>query len=523
MVDLLLKGGQVHDGLGSPARSADVAIDDGRVVAVGNSLGPARRTLDLDGLMVAPGFIDPHSHSDAIPMMEEPQPFKLLQGVTTEIVGNCGFSLAPMSEAAAEEATRRYGDYLLAGVELHAGSFAEHLDRLEAGGPTNHIASLVGHNTLRLTANETDAPLRDGALEEMRRLADESFAAGAVGLSTGLIYVPGAYSDTEEVVELATAAHAWHRPYTTHMRDEGPALEAALDEALEVGRRARVRVQISHCKAAGRSSHGNSRLLLDKLHAARVEGVDVRGDQYPYLAGETFLVALLPAAAQEGGIEELVRRLKAPDERARLRALAEEAEDPRAAGLWRQALPEDVLVVRHADGENVGRDLREIAGDGDPWEALCALLEADPAAVMVITLMDEADVRTIMADPLVSIGSDSGVPLGLDHPRTWGTFPRFLGEYVRELEVVSWSEAVRKMTSDTAMQFGLTGRGWLGPGAVADVTVFDPATIGHAGTYAEPDVPPTGVEHVLLSGIPVVEAGLFLGERRGSVLRAGHR
>lgn len=519
MHDLVLRGGRVFDGLGSPAETADVAVAGGRIVAIGQDVGAARRVVDVDGLAVAPGFIDPHAHSDMVALMGEPQPFKLEQGVTTEIVGNCGFSFGPLSADAADEARRSFGE-LAAEADVLPGSLGDHLDRIEAAGPTNNVASLVGHNAVRLSANGMEPELRPGALGEMERLLHQAFADGAVGLSTGLIYVPGAWSDTDELVALARVAHRWRRPYTSHMRDEGPGLGEALDEAIEIGRRARVAVQISHCKAAGVRAHGGSRLLLDKLHAARLEGIDIRGDQYPYLAGSTFLAALLPPEVHEGGVDALRRRLADPQERARLRAVAEDPERVTGVGLWAQATPADVLVVRHADPEKCARTLDDIAGRADAWEVLCDSVIADPASMMVITMMAEDDVRSIMADPLVCIGSDSGIPDGLDHPRTWGCFPRFLGSYVRESRIVDWPEAVRKMTSAAAVQFGLVGRGWLGAGAVADICVFDPDTVGHAGTYLDPDVRPTGIEHVVLGGEVVIEAGSFSGERRGSVVRA---
>ena len=519
MHDILLKGGLVYDGLGSEPVRTDVAIGAGRVGAVGSRLGEARRVIDVAGLAVAPGFIDPHAHSDMIPLMPEPQPFKLLQGVTTEIVGNCGYSFAPLNEASAAEATKAFGD-LAAENEILPGSFHDYLDRIEAAGPTNHITALVGHNTLRLTANGVDGPLRDGALEEMCALADEAFAAGAAGLSTGLIYVPGAYSDTDELVALAKVARRWGRPYTTHMRDEERELASALDEAIEIGRRAGVRVQISHCKAAGRTMHGKGSLLLDKLRRARVAGVDVRGDQYPYLAGGTFLAALFPPEAQEGGIDALFARLRDAGERARLQKVADDQTASMGTGLWREVTPADVLVTRHTDATNIGRTLEAIAGDDDTWEVLCRAVAEDPTAMMVVTLMDEDDVRTIMADPLISVGSDNGMPYGLDHPRTWGCFARFLGRYVRELRLLDWPEAIRKMTSSTAAQFGLTGRGFVAPGAIADLCVFDPGTIGHDGTYTKPDVRPDGIHYVVLEGTVVVDGGEFTGERHGRVLRS---
>jgi N-acyl-D-aspartate/D-glutamate deacylase len=261
-------------------------------------------------------------------------------------------------------------------------------------------------------------------------------------------------------------------------------------------------------------------MLLDKLKGARVAGVDIRGDQYPYLAGGTFLAALFPPEAQEGGIDALQARLGDAGERARLRAVAEDEAASMGTGLWREVTPADVLVTRHTDAANIGKTLEAIAADADAWEVLCAKVAEDPTAMMVVTLMDEDDVRTIMADPLISVGSDNGMPYGLDHPRTWGCFPRFLGRYVRELALLDWPEAIRKMTSSTAAQFGLTGRGFIGPSASADLCVFDPNTIGHDGTYTKPDVRPDGVAYVLLEGTVVVDDGEFTGERHGRVLRS---
>ncbi|MEV0596064.1 N-acyl-D-amino-acid deacylase family protein [Nonomuraea cavernae] len=505
MIDLILRGGTVHDGLGSAPETADVAISGSRVVAVGPGLSGARRELDVAGLIVAPGFVDAHAHSDLVPLMDEPQPFKLLQGVTTEINGNCGYSYAPDASRLEE----------LTGVSVPDWTFAAYLSAVAVAGPSNHVATLVGHSTLRGAVAGFAPELAEGDLDRMCELAADAFEAGACGLSSGLIYPPGSYAGTGELVALARVAHRYGVPYTTHLRDEGAAVGEALDEAIEIARRARVRLQVSHCKVAGRPNHGRASLLLDRLRAARAAGVDVRGDQYPYLAGATVLAALLPPSALAGG--RLREVLASPFERLRLRSLAEAGGT--GSGLWGDAVPAGILVTSHADASFTGRTLAAIAGERDPWEVACDLVAADPAAQMVIEMMAEEDVAEIMADPLIGIGSDNGPPTGLEHPRTWGCFPRFLGSYVRERGVVGWAEAVRKMTSATADQFGLRGRGWLGAGAYADVCVFDPATVGHTGTYTDPSARPTGIVHVLLEGRVVVESGEFTGGRHGRVLR----
>jgi N-acyl-D-amino-acid deacylase len=328
-----------------------------------------------------------------------------------------------------------------------------------------------------------------------------------------LIYVPATYAQTDELVTLARIAARWRRPYATHMRDEGERLGEALDEAIEIGRRSGARVQISHCKAFGPENKGKSGLLLDTLHRARLAGIDVRGDQYPYTASSTFLVTLLPSAASEGGVEELKRRCAEPE------ALRRQL----TPGSWGSTTAADTVIIAHADPSTIGRTVEDVAADRslDPFAAVCALVAEDPGAMVVEHGMHEDDVVAIMADPLIGVGSDNGAPVGVQHPRTWGCFPEFFGRFVRERGVVGWEEGIRKATSATALQFDLAHRGTLQSGSIADICVFDPETIGHPGTYAQPDVSPVGIEHVVLSGSIVVDHADFTGARAGAVLRAG--
>ncbi|MGH9185212.1 MAG: N-acyl-D-amino-acid deacylase family protein [Acidimicrobiales bacterium] len=516
MHDLLLLGGAVFDGLGAPGRTADVAIEGDRVVAVGRDLGAARRVIDVTGLSVTPGFVDAHAHSDGIPFMSEPQPFKLLQGVTTEIVGNCGFSLAPLTAAAAAHAREAWAG-LFPEFEPEPMTFADYVERASAAHPTNNLAPLVGHGTLRLSANGMQRELADGALGAMQDLAEEAMAAGATGVSSGLIYVPGTYADTDELVAVAAVAGRWGRPYTTHMRDESDHVVDSVSEAVEIGRRAGCRVQVSHCKISGTANWGRADQLLEVLHRARLDGVDVRGDQYPYMAGSTFLAALLPPDALEGGFGRV--RAAAADPA----LLAELEASFKPSTLWEPAAPRHTTIVGHLDRSLVGRTLADVAEESerDAFAVLCQLVAADPGAAIVVHLMDEADVQRLMVDPLVAIGSDNGPPVGVQHPRTWGTFPWLLGEYVRRRGVLTQEAAVRKMTSATAAHFGLAHRGTLQAGSIADVAVFDPETVDHAGTYAAPDAPPAGVPCVLLGGQVVVEDGEFSGARVGRMLRPG--
>lgn len=522
-VTLVVRGGTVLDGTGAPGVRADVAVAGDRVLAVGPGLPvPAgARVVDATGLVVAPGFIDAHTHSDVVPFMADAQPFKVLQGVTTEVVGNCGNSAAPLVDDRAVDLHRPISSTVAAGVSSWPRTFGEYLDAVEEHGPTTHVASLVGHSTLRISANGMAQDLAPGALEQMVALADAAFAEGAFGLSTGLIYAPGVYADADEVAALAAVAARWGRPYATHMRDEGDGLATSLAETFDVARRTGVRLQVSHCKAAGRRNHGRAGELLAALHAARAEGLDVHGDAYPYTTGESFLTALLPAEAQAGGRAELARRLADPGTRAALAARAL-AGGP-GAGAWTQTTPDGVLLSMHTDTALLGRSVAEVAAERglDAWDALCDLVLADPGAMMVYELMAEADVRAVLADPLIAVGSDNSVPVGNAHQRGWGCFPTVLGRYVRERGVLDLPEAVRKMTSLPADVLGLPGRGRLVPGAVADLVVLDPAAVGHPGTPQRPWERPTGIRCTVLAGTVVVEDGEFTGVRAGRVLRAG--
>jgi N-acyl-D-amino-acid deacylase len=508
MHDLLLRGGNVHDGTGAPPVTADVAIAAYRVVAVGCDLGIARRVVDVDGLVVAPGFVDAHTHSDLVPLAGGEQATKLRQGVTTEIVGNCGVSFAPLDEAAAAHLAGIYGD-LTCGVPVGPRTFGGYLDEVEAARPTTNVMALVGHAALRTTANGMDEELAPGALDRMCALLAEALDAGAAGLSSGLVYPPGSHAAPDEMAALAAVAQRYGRIYATHLRDEGDRLPQALDEAIAVAEATGVRLQVSHCKVTGRRNHGGGPELLARLHAAHEAGIDLAGDAYPYTSGATVLVALLPPSATAGGADRLVELLGDPCARERLRAAADAGQ-----GLWTAADPAGVRLMQHADPGVCGRALAEVGGD--PWTTLCGLVAADPGATVLLEAMALTDVLTILADPLIGIGSDSTPSAGPGHPRNRGCFPELLATVVRTHGALDLPTAIRKATSVTADRFGLTGRGRLEPGAVADVCVFDPERVAHPDPLGEP----TGILHVLVAGVPAVADGQVTGARAGRVLRA---
>ncbi len=514
--DLLIRGGTVYDGLGGPGRLVDVAISDDRIVTVGDEDVSAHRTIDAQGLAVTPGFIDPHSHSDLIPFHPDPQPFKLFQGVTTEIVGNCGCSYAPLNQSAREIVLETWDDVADPEV-VPTGTFADYLSRVEAAGPTNHVAALVGHGVLRLDVNGVGTRLDDVQNAELVRLAAEALDQGAFGVSTGLIYVPGAYAPTDELVAVAAQAGMRGLTYASHIRDEGSGVLAAAQEALQIGRDAGVGVQVSHCKIAGARHHGGAQTLIDLLVNARAVGLDVTGDQYPYLAGATLTSALFPPEvfAATGVLPSSL----AEGEPVALDALRRRfSSDVPGRGVWPDTTPDGILIATHVDAALAGRTVADIASNDDPLRVLCQIVAADPTSTAVLTMMGEPDVRTIMANPLVAIGSDSGMPWNSAHPRTFGTFPHFLGRYIRELGVVPMGEAVRKMTSLPARRFRIPGRGIIRTGAIADITVFNESTIGHSGTYTNASVRPTGIHHVILAGSVVLSDGVFCDRRAGRVL-----
>jgi N-acyl-D-amino-acid deacylase len=502
VLDLKLEGGQVLDGTGAPARRADVGIIDDRIASVGDlALERAGRTLDVRGLTVAPGFIDVHSHSDWRLWANRRAESKIRQGVTTEVVGNCGFSPAPVTDEFRDD-LRGFALYLPPGMDFSWHSMRDYLRGYEQGGVALNVVQLVGHGTLRIAAMGFARRAPTGREQaHMERLMDESMAGGAAGLATGLIYAPGSYAVTDEIIGIARRAGARGGFYASHIRGEGATLLDAVREAIRVGREGRLPVQVSHIKAAGRPHWGRVKDALALLDAARAEGLDVRADVYPYTASSTTLRTLLPDWALEGGIEPMLRRIADPAGRARVRADLDRESGILARGVsW-----EDIMIA---------------------YDAACDLLLAEHGkGYMILFQLDEADLRRALAHPHVMIGSDGSSlategPLGegKPHPRSYGTFPRVLGRYAREHNVLTLPEAIRKMTALPADRLGLKDRGVLRAGALADVVAFDPVHVADRATYEDPHRYAAGVEHVIVNGRMVVEGGEHTGALPGRVL-----
>jgi N-acyl-D-amino-acid deacylase len=532
VTDLLIRGAIVIDGSGAPAVRDDVVIEGGRVTRIGPGHGSGKplRTLDADGLVLAPGFIDMHSHADFTLPAYPDAINSLAQGVTTEVVGNCGYSPAPL---AADR--RRADDQRAAGAGLGPDldwnwrTFGEYLERLDRAAPAVNCIALVGHGMLRMAVvGAEDRAATPAELHEMRDAASRALADGAWGLSTGLVYPPGSYAITDEVVAVGQALQPVDGLYASHIRNEGDGLSEALAEAIEIGRRLDVRVEVSHLKAAGRPNHGRSREALAILDDARASGVRVHHDAYPYTAGSTLLTQLLPPWVHDGGTDALVERLRSAEMRARIAADIRDGLPgwPNyviASGGW-----DDIriaAVVAPALAALEGMTVAHAAADRgvDPLALVFDTIVADRGATtMIVSLMDPADVDAILLDPSTAIGSDQ---LGVTsrsarvHPRSYGTFARILGHYVRERGMLDLPAAIHRMTGLPAATLGLTDRGRIASGAVADLVLFDPATIADASTYDNPTAAAVGVEAVLMAGVFALEAGRPVRPSLGRVLR----
>jgi N-acyl-D-amino-acid deacylase len=490
---VVLAGGSVLDGSGSEPFPADVLLESGLIRAVGAIHRADAQRVDCTGMLVVPGFIDAHSHSDL--QVLEGRPEKLQQGVTTEVVGNCGFSAYPNGAYPAE--LREFANGIFCGSGDWGWSTArEYLADVDARAVTGAL-SLVGHGSLRIAqAGLRQGPLAPRDVDAMAAMLDEALAAGAAGFSTGLMYAPGSSAPFEELEALCRVVARRGKIYATHMRGYFGDVVDAVDEQIELARRTGCKLQISHLQVVGRSNWPLQARALEKIETARAEGIDVAFDCYPYTAGSTVLTQILPQWALEGGSDALVARLCDPDERARI---ARETQ-AHLAWDWRDIL---VSAVGSAGSGIVGRSIADLAEESAraPVEAALDLLLSERGAVNMISFnQSEENLRQTLSHPLSLIISDGFYVKGRPHPRLWGTFPRLLGTFVREQKLLSIGEAVRKITRAPADRFGAYSLGRIEPGATADVTVFDPNTIGSPADYNAPEQAPIGIRAVFRRG-----------------------
>ena len=495
--DLIVRGGRVVDGSGRPAVRADVGVGDGRIGAVGAlDRATARETVDASGLVVAPGFIDVHTHADDITETPRAENF-VRMGVTSIVAGNCGSSALDVGAA-------------LAGVR-------------EVGVSVN-FATLIGHNTVRSAVlGSVDRAPDASELTKMRGLVWKAMADGAVGFSTGLQYVPGVYATSFEIITLARVTADAGGLYASHMRNEGTAVEAAVDETIRVGRAAGCPVEISHLKIDSPSRWGQAARVLALIDAAREKGVDVAADQYAYTAGASGLGIRFPAWALEGGMGRIRQRLDDPETWARIKAEMRDLLAERGFGDLSFAVVASYAEDPSRNGLSMKQVAMKLGGDDSAdaqFEAARAMLR-NGGAQMVYHFMSEDDLTVFMKHPQVAVASDASVNTpgqGVPHPRGYGNNARVLGEYVRRRGVIGLEEAVRKMTSLPARHFRLAGRGLIEPGYAADLTIFDPARVDAPSTYEAPHAYATGIPFVVVNGVVVVRDGEHTGARPGQLM-----
>jgi N-acyl-D-amino-acid deacylase len=531
MFDVIVRKGRVIDGTGNPWFLADVGVKDGKILKIGNLKSEdAERVIDAEGCIVSPGFIDMHSHSDFAPLINPYMESKVRQGVTTEVIGNCGFSAAPLNDFLKEEILKTSPMLREANVELDWSTIDEYMKRIERNGVSLNIAPLVGHGSIRsLVLQFEKRKPNEKELEEMKQILAQAMEEGAFGMSTGLIYPPSCYADTAEIVELCKVVARFGGLYSSHIRGEGIQLLKSVEETIEIGERAAVPVEISHHKAAGKRNWGKVRKSLKMIEEARSHGVDVTCDVYPYIAGSFGLDSLLPPHAHEGGVEKLVEKLRSPEVREKLKE-----EMMKGVSEWHsmlEVLGWENIMIAYCKGhpEYEGKRISEITKEKnlDPFDFVFDLIVEETASVSVVLFsMSEDDVRTVLRSPFSMVGSDSSaratygiLSVGKPHPRAYGTFPRVLGRYVREEKNLALQEAVRKMTSFAAQKLGLRDIGLIRKGMWADITIFKPDKVIDKATFADPHQYPEGIEYVMVNGKIVIEKGEHTKETPGKVLR----
>jgi N-acyl-D-amino-acid deacylase len=503
-------------------------ILDGTIQAIGTiSAEQGATTIDAAGKMVSPGFIDIHSHSDWSILRYPTAPSRVHDGITTEVTGNCGSSVAPIWGPARE----RVAEDLLEDdeIELTWEGVAGYFETMEKLGISVNQALLVGQGSLRRASIglEDRQPSEDERRLMARKLI-EALDEGAFGLSTGLGYVPGLFTPTDEIIFLAGVVARRNGLYASHIRNEEGGLLGAVHEAIETGRQSGARVEISHLKSSGPSNWSNQRAALDLIASARAAGVQVLADAYPYTAYSTGLLSFLPAWAGEGGWDAAVERLGDPAQRSRIR---DEMDESVINDLGSWSLVVIASVREEANRKLVGKNLEEIADlwSVEPEEAALRLLELEDGSVSIVGhAMSQENVEMVLSHPLVMVGSDGGSiapegPAGQarPHPRHYGTCARVLGHFVRERELMGLATAVRKMTSMPADQVGLVDRGRIARGKKADLVVFDAAKVRDAASFADPHRTSKGIEHVFVNGTAVVSGGGHTGARPGRALRKG--
>ncbi len=525
MHDLLILGARVIDGSGSPWYWADVAVDDDLITAVGRLSGvAARHTIQADGRILSPGFIDMHTHSDLQPLVNPMHECKLYQGVTTDVIGHDGLGLAPVTPETRDILQEQLAAWNgLPDYERDWTTLTEYLDRFD-GGSTVNVATFASQGTVRMAVMGMDN--REPSADEMARMKaiiDQCMREGAIGLSTGLTYAPCMYASDDELVELCEVIRPYQGFYCPHHRNYGSQALTGYWDSIEIGRRAGVAVHLTHCHLSFEINQGRVGELISMIDRARAEGVEITLDAYPYLAGQTYLHAFLPSWSHEDGVEATLALLRSPESRAKLQ---HELEVVGSDGMQGVPLGWDMITIGGILGDHdpaiIGMSLPDAAARAakPPFDFFADLLVETRLGVSGLAFFGiEEHVQAIMQHPAHVVGSDGILVGGQPHPRGWGAHARFLSHYVRDLGLLSWEEGIRKITSAPARRIGSLDRGLIRPGFKSDLTLFDPDALRAASTYANPRRPAEGVSDVIVNGVVTLSSGQPTGATPGRALR----
>jgi N-acyl-D-amino-acid deacylase len=496
--DLIIRHGRIVDGTGNPAYFADIGVTNGRIAAIGRLTGDARQEINATNLIVAPGFIDVHTHADEVAEMPLAENF-VRMGVTTIVVGNCG--------ASAPNIGKLFRD-------------------IEATNVSVNVASFIGHNTVRgkVMGGSFMRPPTAEELAKMKAMVEQGMQDGAIGLSTGLIYLPGTFAKTEEIIELAKVASAYDGIYASHMRDEGKGIFKSLDELFRIAREAHIRAEVSHIKLSGNSSWGQTDKVIAAIEAARAEGLDITEDEYAYDASSTGISQLVPDTAREGGHAKFLERINDPKQKPDIIAQMKASLKGNGRKDYTYAVVAEYKHDRSLNGLNIPEAAKAKLGSDSLAKQIEMILdiERNGGASGVFHGINEEDLQKFLRYPNTAIACDSGLRefgQGVPHPRGYGNNPRVLARYVRELHVLSLEDAIRRMTTLPAQSFHLKERGQLREGNWADITIFDPATVQDNATYKDPHHYPSGIPHVLVNGVEVVKNSEHTKARPGQALR----
>lgn len=529
--DILIKEGSIIDGTGIPSFKADIGISGGKIKGIGKVLGSADMIIDATELSISPGFIDMHNHADHTILAFPNAECYIKQGVTTSLVGNCGLSMAPINSDYLDLIRRYLSSFLRTDFDYQWDwrTTKEYFDKVKSKGIAINLAPLVGQGTLRIA--EKGFEMTNASKEEMKTMKNilrKELEEGAFGLSTGLVYPPGSYSTTEELVDLTSVLKDYHALYTSHLRSESDQLIESVEEAIRIGEENDISVEISHHKAIGKANWGKVKESLKMLENARQKGVDINCDVYPYTAAMTTVSSLLPPWSLKGGVEKMLARLNNWEERLKIE---KDIIEGRMKGEnwikeigWENITVAECPLDKDAEGKSLETLFKERNQFHQPFKALFDwFMKIKGEATMVFFCMDEKDVKTVIANPISMIISDSWVISpsggGKPHPRAYGAFPRVLSKYVREEKLLTLEEAIKKMTSLPAKKIGLKDRGIIKGGFWADIVIFNPNEIKDMATFENPHQYPKGIYYVIVNGQIVVDDGNITGIRPGKILR----